>query len=145
MVWLLSKLLLLFWGFGQSAYHTQTALPTAVLRTPKHEQKSIPPERNRKTCLVTNDIAVMGGSKNDQTAHFVLLLVPPASCRYIRNVVYAETLIRTHTFGQSLKIRRLFYDFKADFVVLDTNGVGIGGYDNLVQEQDDEQIMTCSV
>lgn len=97
------------------------------------------PKENGEIRLVTNDIAVMGGSKNDQTALFVLSLIPVAGCQYIRNIVYAETMTGAHTYDQSLKIRRLYTDFEADYVVLDTNGVGIGVYDNLVQEQADDE------
>ena len=49
------------------------------------------------------------------------------------------TLEGGHTFDQALKLRRLFNDFDCDYIVIDTQGVGICVYDNLVQEQIDNE------
>ena len=56
----------------------------------------------------------------------------------MRNLVYITTSEGGHTFNQALKARRLFYDFDCDYIVIDSQGVGIGVFDNLVQEQTDD-------
>ena len=70
--------------------------------------------------------------KNDATCFVVMQLIPATNNQYIRNVVYVTTLDGGHTFDQALKARRLFDDFECDYIIVDTNGVGIGVYDNLV-------------
>ena len=100
----------------------------------KYQQK-----QNGEIRLLTMDISVMGGSKNDATALFVMQLIPTANSQYIRNIVYSETMEGAHTFVQALKVRQLYDDFDIDYVILDTNGVGIAVYDNLVQEQLDTE------
>lgn len=90
--------------------------------------------------IVTADIAVMGSKKNrnDATAIFILQLVPTKDGQYIRNVLYSENFEGGHTEEQALKIRKLFEDMECDYIVIDTNGVGIGVYDNLVSDLVDE-------
>lgn len=85
------------------------------------------------------DIATQGGSKNDATCFTLMQLLPTSSNQYIRNVLYITTLDGGHTFDQALKARRLFEDFDCDYIIVDTNGVGIGVFDNLVIEQVDDE------
>mgnify|MGYP000022380571 FL=1 len=139
----------LWFGSSESCYFSFEDLDKArTLKEPVYPRAMYPllntnrikyrPKENGEIRLICCDVAVMGGNKNDQTAIFVLSLVPTRSCQYVRNLVYAETMLGAHTFDQSLKLRQLFYDFEGDYIVLDTNGVGIGVYDNLVQEQADD-------
>ena len=96
------------------------------------------PKKNGEIRLLAMDIATQGGSKNDATCFVVMQLIPATNNQYIRNVVYVTTLDGGHTFDQALKARRLFDDFECDYIIVDTNGVGIGVYDNLVIEQVDD-------
>lgn len=90
--------------------------------------------------LLTADIAVMGSkkNKNDATAIFILQLIPTKDGQYIRNVLYSENYDGGHTEEQALQIRRLYDEMECDYIVMDTNGVGIGVYDNLVTDLIDE-------
>lgn len=99
----------------------------------KFEQK-----KSGEIRLLAMDVATQGGSKNDATCFVVMQLIPTTNNQYIRNVVYVTTLNGGHTFDQALKARRLFDDFDCDYIIVDTNGVGIGVYDNLVIEQVDD-------
>lgn len=94
--------------------------------------------------MVTADIAVMGSkrNRNDATAIFILQLLPTKDGQYIRNVLYSENYEGGHTEEQALKIRKLFEDMECDYIVIDTNGVGIGVYDNLVSDLVDENTGT---
>lgn len=96
------------------------------------------PKKNGEIRLLTMDIATQGGTKNDATCFVILQLIPTTNNQYIRNVVYVTTLDGGHTFDQALKARRLFDDFDCDYMVIDTNGVGIGVVDNLFIEQVDD-------
>lgn len=96
-------------------------------------------KRNGEVRLLAMDIATQGGSKNDATCFVVMQLIPTSNNQYIRNVIYVSTLDGGHTFDQTLKARRLFDDFDCDYIVVDTNGVGIAVFDNLVIEQVDDE------
>lgn len=85
------------------------------------------------------DIATQGGSKNDNTCFTVLQLIPTNNYQYIRNVIYIETRNGGHTFDQAVRLKQIYDDFDADFCIVDTNGVGLGVYDNLVKEIIDEE------
>ncbi len=96
------------------------------------------PKKNGEIRILSVDIATQGGSKRDATCFAVLQLIPYGKNQFLRNLVYITTNEGGHTFNQALKTRRLFYDFDCDYVVIDSQGVGIGVFDNLVQEQTDD-------
>ena len=95
----------------------------ALLNDPKYKYDI---KRNGEIRLLAMDIATQGGSKNDATCFVVMQLIPNSNNQYIRNVVYITTLDGGHTFDQALKARRLFDDFDCDYIIVDTNGVGVG-------------------
>lgn len=107
----------------------------AALNTSRIKYES---KQNGEIRLLSMDVAVMGGSKNDATAFFVMQLIPTSNQQYIRNIVYAETMEGSNTLIQALRVRRLYDDFDIDEIIMDTNGCGIGIYDCLVQEQIDD-------
>lgn len=92
---------------------------------------------NGEIRLLSADIATQGGSKNDATAITFLQIVPNAYGQYFRNVLYMETRDGGHGQDQAIRIRQLYDDLDIDYVVIDTNGVGISIYDQLVQDQID--------
>ncbi|MBR4590861.1 MAG: hypothetical protein IKO36_09425, partial [Bacteroidaceae bacterium] len=108
----------------------------ALLNDPKYKYE---PKRNGEIRLLAMDIATQGGAKNDATCFVVMQLIPTLSNQYIRNVVYLTTLDGGHTFDQALTARRLFDDFDCDYIIVDTNGVGVGVFDNLVIDQVDDE------
>lgn len=95
------------------------------------------------------DIATQGGTKNDATCFTVLQMIPLGDGQFIRNLVYMETLDGGHTLDQAIRCRQLYDDMDIDYVCVDTNGVGIGVYDNLVIDIVDQErdivykAMTC--
>ena len=91
------------------------------------------------TALYSINIAVMGGSKNDNSCYAVMQLLPVKRGGYIRNVMYIETCNGEHTVAQALRIRKLFQDFEGDYIVLDTQGAGIGVFDTLCRELVDDE------
>lgn len=90
--------------------------------------------------LLCADIAVMSSkkNKNDATAIFVLQLIPTDNNQYIRNVIYLSVSEGINTKVQAISIRKIFDDLECDYIVLDTNGVGIGVFDNLVDDLIDD-------
>lgn len=86
--------------------------------------------------IISADIAAMTSkkNKNDATAIFILQLLPTKDGQYIRNVLYSDNFEGYHTEEQALIIRRLYEEMKCDYIVLDTNGVGLGVFDSLVKD-----------
>ena len=90
--------------------------------------------------LLSADIAVMSSkkNKNDATAIFIIQLLPTNDGQYIRNVLYSETHEGGHSKDQALIIRRLYEQMNCDYIVIDTQGVGVGVFDNLVDDITDD-------
>lgn len=84
--------------------------------------------------LVSCDIAASEGSTNDNSVFSVLKLVRSGNS-YKRQLVYMESINGGNTVTQSFRIRELFEEFQCDYIVLDTQNVGMGIYDNLILEQ----------
>lgn len=90
--------------------------------------------------IISADIAVMSSkkNKNDATAIFITQLLPTNDSQYIRNVLYSETHEGGHSKDQALIIRRLYEQMNCDYIVIDTQGVGVGIFDNLVDDMTDD-------
>ncbi len=86
--------------------------------------------------IMSVDIALMSSKKNnnDATAIFINQMLPTKAGRYVNNIVYADACEGLRTDDQALMIRRLFDEFNCDYLVLDTNGVGLGVYDALARD-----------
>ncbi len=91
----------------------------------KYEHKE-----NNEIRLLSCDIAGMSGSQNDASAYMIIRLIPKSN-GYERQIVYLETLVGGHTVIQATRIRQLFEDFDCDYIVLDTQNMGLGVYDQL--------------
>jgi len=77
-------------------------------------------------------------NKNDATAIFIVQLIPTSDGQYIRNVLYSENKEGGHTEDQAMLIRRLYEQMNCDYIVIDTAGVGLGVFDNLVKDMTDD-------
>jgi len=140
----------LFFGQSENAFYSFDELSSArkLLKPiyPKHYYNLLndsslkyPIKKNGEIRILSIDVATQGGKESDASCFSVLQLIPYGQNRYLRNVVYMTTTKGGHTFNQAIKARRLFYDLDCDYIVLDSQGVGIGVFDNLVQEQTDDE------
>lgn len=89
--------------------------------------------------ILSADIALMSSRKNnnDATAIFINQLMPTKSGKYSNNIVYCDCCEGMHTEDQALVIRKLYDEFQCDYIVLDTQGVGLGVFDMLAREMYD--------
>ena len=96
----------------------------------------IPSKVNGEVRILSADIALMSSKKNnnDATAIFINQLMPTKAGRYTSNIVYTEVYEGLRTDDQALIIRKLFDEFQCDYIVLDTNGIGLGVYDCLARD-----------
>lgn len=99
----------------------------------------IPPKINGEVRILSADIGLMSSkkNKNDATAIFINQMLPTKAGRYTNNIVYCDSMEGLHTEDQALAIRKLFDEFACDYIVLDTNGVGLGVFDALARDIND--------
>lgn len=96
----------------------------------------IVPKQNGEIRILSADIALMSSkkNKNDASAIFINQLMPTKAGRHTNNIIYADSNEGLRTEEQALVIRRMFDEYECDYIVLDTNGIGLGVYDALARE-----------
>lgn len=78
--------------------------------------------------LVGVDVALVGGKTNDTTV-FTLMRMLPSEGGYKRHVVRIESVNEATTdTNVAIRLKQLFYDFEADYAVLDAMGIGDSVY-----------------
>nr|DAE49268.1 MAG TPA: large terminase [Caudoviricetes sp.] len=92
------------------------------------------PNEIRLLCM---DVAVIESSKNDNTAFFIIRLIPDSG-RYTIIVPYADSMHGLNSIAQTKRMKQLFYEFECDYMILDTQGVGISIFDYATTETYDE-------
>ena len=139
-----------FWGESEKSFFsyvdinsarklTQPIYPRPLYQALGDPKMKYPTKEPKEIRLLSADIATAGGAKNDATAISLLQLLPTLSGQDIRNLVYMETIEGGHGQDQAVRIRQLYDDLDADYVVIDTNGVGVAIYEQLVQDLYDEE------
>lgn len=104
------------------------------------------PRRDGELRLLACDIAMMGGSVNDNSVFSCLRLIPEATSEDDRNkfgyrvqLSYMEAMNGADTLQQVIRIKQLEADFEADYIVLDARSFGISIYDTGARIIYDEQ------
>lgn len=139
----------LFFGESENAFYsfdeldnsrkiTNVMYPKPFYNLLNDNKFKYPMKKTGEIRILSVDIATQDGNKRDATCFAVLQLILYGKNQFLRNLIYMTTSEGGHTFNQALKARRLFYDFDRDYIVVDSQGVGIGVFDNLVQEQTDD-------
>ncbi|PAV30177.1 hypothetical protein CIL05_06835 [Virgibacillus profundi] len=132
----------LFYGESEKAYynfeelHRNRKIPRPLYPPNTYDllrDKKFKPDTKKKDeiRILSCDIAAMAGNRNDASIFTVARLIPTAN-GYTREISYMESLEGGHTQAQAVRIRQMYDDFDIDYIVLDTMGVGLGVYDQLV-------------
>lgn len=148
------------------AYFTYEMLDkNRVMKRPfyprKHEDvlsrakaKNLLPKQKGEIRIVSCDIAAEAGNKNDNSIYSCIRLLPESKeykvsdvdgdrievqQGYRRQLLYMESKNGGETSKQAIRIKQLFYDFDADYCVLDTRSMGISIYDSLAKVLYDEE------
>ena len=140
----------LFYGDTDGAFFTFDDISQRrKLKTPLYPPSLVRTNRNLKIPdLVVNerrilsvDIALMASKKNKNDASSIIInsAIPTNNDNYISNIVYLENFEGLKTEELSLIIRRLYEWYKCTDLVIDTNGVGLGVFDLLVQDMVDPE------
>ena len=100
-----------------------------ILNQPEYESSG----RNSKSSYYVLSVDV-ARYKRDQTAICIFNVVPStAEGQSLKKLVNIYTLADEHLGDQALKIKKLFYKYKAKRIVIDANGLGAGLVDYMVK------------
>jgi len=89
--------------------------------------------------IISSDISTRKGKKNDNSINTCIRLLPTTK-GYQREYVYMESYQGEHTGYQAIRIKQLYHDFEADYIVLDLANAGISIFEQLaIITKDDER------
>jgi hypothetical protein len=83
--------------------------------------------------LISVDIATRANRANDQTIISNIRMIPLLGRGYNRQLSFMESHKGSNTLIQAKRIKEIFYDFNADYLVLDLQNAGISIFDSLSQ------------
>ena len=92
--------------------------------------------------ILSVDIALMASKRNKNDASSIIInsAIPINNNTYTSNIIYLENHEGLNTDELALIIRRLYKWYKCTDLVIDTNGVGMGVYDALIQDMVDNEL-----
>jgi len=83
--------------------------------------------------IISVDVATRANKANDNSIISCIQMIPTKK-GYKRHLSYMESHPGQHVGVQAERIKELFYDFEANYIVLDLMGSGIGVFDSLSEE-----------
>jgi len=89
--------------------------------------------------IISIDIATRANKANDNTIISCARLIPMLGKGYLRQLVYMESHKGKNTIFQAKRIKEIFFDFEANYIVLDLQNAGIGVFDSLSQLTQSEE------
>lgn len=73
--------------------------------------------------LLSVDIALIESAKNDNTAMWVIRLIPDGN-KYTKIVSYCESMHGINAIIQAKRFKQLFYEMQCDYIAIDIQGAG---------------------
>ena len=95
----------------------------------------------RSSKLAYYVLSVDVGRKGCDTVVCVFKVTPSSEGAATKSLVNIYTLTDAHFEDQAIKLKRLFYKYKAQRLVIDGNGMGIGLIDYMVKSQTDPETL----
>lgn len=92
---------------------------------------------DRHIRYITTDIALATGNENDNT---ILLCVSFDKENGVRSYEYMSSMSGMNSMQQVKEMKRLFYEYHADYFEMDSRGVGYGLFDLMTIETYDEEL-----
>lgn len=83
-------------------------------------------------------LSVDVGRKGCDTVICIFKVTPQSQGQAIKSLVNIYTMADEHFEDQAIKLKKLFYAYKARTLVIDGNGLGIGLLDYMIKSQTDE-------
>lgn len=115
--------------------------PRSMLHKIADKKLLLPSKKPGEKRVLSADIALMSSEKNKNDATSIILnqMVPLGNGRYAYNIVFVDSNEGLRTDAQALVLRKYFAEFDCDYLVLDTNGLGLGVSDALMTDIYDPQ------
>ncbi|MCI1763647.1 DNA-packaging protein [Heyndrickxia oleronia] len=102
-------------------------------------QPEFEPDKNKDVIyIVAADVARSIGAQNADTVALIIKCIPRDNGSYLKQIVNLFTFDGEHFLEQSIKLKKLVFQFNASMLVVDANGVGKGLVDFLIKENVDE-------
>ena len=114
---------------------SEAIYPNIMYEVLKNKNFKKPKKTIGEIRLVSCDISAMSSKKNnnDASVYSIICLIPnKTNTSYEKRIVYMESYDGGHSTAQAIRIRQLYEEFQCDYIVIDTNGVGQGVFDQLV-------------
>ena len=113
------------------------AYPTSLIGNSR--SLKIPDLAPNERRILSVDVALMASKKqnNDASAIIINSAIPTNNDSYIANPIYLENHEGLNTDELALVVRRLYDMYKCTDLAIDTNGVGLGVFDKLIQDMVD--------
>lgn len=99
------------------------------------------PRVNGEFRIIGVDCATASGNQNDNSVYTLMRLLPDGD-KFRREVVYIETKHGLYSEKQAIRIKQLFYDFDADYIIMDTAGMSSVWSDMQKSQYDNERDVT---
>lgn len=128
--------------FSLSMFKRNTKRAFYPQRADTYNEKRNPYDINRvdgELRIISIDVATRANKANDLTIISCARLIPMLGKGYQRNLVYMESHKGKNTVSQAKRIKEIFFDFGADYMVLDIQNAGIGVFDSLSQITESEE------
>lgn len=103
------------------AFYPPTNLEYLEYKNGKKKKWNMP-KMNGEKRIIGVDAATAAGNQNDNSVYTLMRLLPDGD-KYRREVVYIESHNGVYSEKQAIRIKQLYYDFNADFIIMDTAGM----------------------
>ena len=121
---------------NQRIMHTAIYPPSVLNKSTK-----IPDLVFNERRILSVDVALMASKRNKNDASSIIInsAIPTNNNNYKANIIYLENYEGLTTDDLAMIVRRLYKQYKCTDLVIDTNGVGMGVYDALIQDMVDPE------
>lgn len=117
-------------------------MPSGIADKINDKRIHIPPKKPGETRIMSVDIALMASTKRDNDAASIFVnsvtQIPGGVIRCMNDIVYTENLEGQRSDSLALRIRKLFDDYDADYLVIDAKGNGLPIVDLLMGDMYDK-------
>lgn len=105
----------------------------------KNNNLKVPEKQKGELRILSVDVALLASKRHDNDASALIIhsAVPTSSHNYIDNIVYIDTQEGLTTEELGLLVMRFFYQYDCNYLVIDSNGVGLGVLDFCMSDRFD--------
>lgn len=112
------------------AWYPPTEIEYATEKTKRHPSWKLERSSTDELRVISCDVAFSEGASNDNTIIYCSSSIPKGD-QYMTEVLYSEAINGGSHNSIALRLKQLYYDFDADYIVLDVLGSGLAVLDSL--------------